>query len=83
MWGFPSVETVLRDVRYAIRILAGRSPMFAAIAILSLGIGIGSAAAVYTRSMRCCCESCRSQILKSLCCCAGLRQPRHGCRRSR
>jgi len=47
MWGFPSVETVLRDVRYAIRILR-RSPMFAAIAILSLGIGIGSAAAVFT-----------------------------------
>jgi len=47
MWGFPSLDTVLQDLRYAIRLLR-RSPMFAIVAVLSLGIGIGSSAAVFT-----------------------------------
>jgi predicted permease len=47
MWGFPSLETVGQDLRYAARLLR-RSPMFAAVCVLSLGIGIGSAAAVFT-----------------------------------
>lgn len=47
MWGFPSLESIAQDLRYASRLL-GRSPLFTAVAIMSLGIGIGSAAAVFS-----------------------------------
>jgi predicted permease len=47
VWGFPSLDSILQDVRYGLRIL-GRSPGFSAIAILSLAIGIGSSAAVFS-----------------------------------
>jgi putative ABC transport system permease protein len=41
------VESVWRDVRYALRMLR-RSPAFAALAILTLGLGIGANVAVFT-----------------------------------
>src|ERR1043166_8265018 len=43
MW----LENVWRDLRYAIRIM-GRTPGFGAIAILSLGLGIGANVAAFT-----------------------------------
>ena len=47
VWTFPRLETVAQDIRYALRLLR-RSPMFATIAVLSLGIGIGATTAVFT-----------------------------------
>ena len=47
MWGFPSIDTLLQDVRYGARLL-GRSRMFTSVAVLSLAIGIGAAAAVFS-----------------------------------
>jgi predicted permease len=46
MRGFPAMETVMQDIRYATRMLR-RSPTFAFVAISSLAIGIGSATAVF------------------------------------
>lgn len=43
MW----IETVWRDLRYAIRIL-GRNPGFGAVAVLSLALGIGANVAAFT-----------------------------------
>ena len=45
--GIPFVESFGRDLRYSFRLL-GRSPGFAAIAILTLAIGIGATTAVFT-----------------------------------
>ena len=47
MWGFPSLETVGQDLRYGVRLLR-RSPAFTVVAVLSLAIGIGSTAAVFS-----------------------------------
>jgi hypothetical protein len=46
VWGFPLLETIVQDVRYAARLLR-RSPTFTAVATLSLTVGVGSAAAVF------------------------------------
>jgi predicted permease len=47
VWGFPTLETIVHDVRYGVRLLL-KSPAFALTAILSLGVGIGATAAVFS-----------------------------------
>jgi hypothetical protein len=43
----PSIEAWWHDLRYVLRTL-GRSPGFAAVSIVTLGLGIGAAAAIYS-----------------------------------
>jgi predicted permease len=45
--GLPSIESLLRDLRYALRQLAA-SPGFASIAILTIALGIGATTAIYS-----------------------------------
>jgi hypothetical protein len=47
MWGFPALDTIAQDVRYAIRTL-GPSRAFTATVVLSLALGIGASAAVFS-----------------------------------
>jgi macrolide transport system ATP-binding/permease protein len=45
--GLPAVESLARDLRYSARLL-GRAPVFAGVAIATLGIGIGASTAMFT-----------------------------------
>ena len=47
VWVPPDVESIWRDVPYALRSLR-RSPSFTIAAVLALGLGVGSAAAVFS-----------------------------------
>ena len=47
MWGWTRWEIILQDIRHAVRTL-GKSPGFAATAILTLAVGIGASTAVFT-----------------------------------
>lgn len=46
-WGWPAIETLLQDVRYALRGLA-RNKLFAALGIAALAIGIGGNTAIFS-----------------------------------
>ncbi|HTS05088.1 MAG TPA: ABC transporter permease [Candidatus Eisenbacteria bacterium] len=47
VWGWPSVESVLLDVRHGLRALS-HSPVFTAVALLTIAIGIAANAAVFS-----------------------------------
>src|SRR5579863_3741286 len=46
-WGFPLMENILRDLRYAVRQFAGH-PGFAGVVVLTLALGIGANSAIFS-----------------------------------
>ncbi|HYK61634.1 MAG TPA: ABC transporter permease [Bryobacteraceae bacterium] len=47
IWGWPRLELMFRDVKFSLRQLR-RNPAFTAVAILSLGLGIGANTAIFS-----------------------------------
>ena len=47
VWRWPSIENFFADVRYSLRML-GRNPVFTAIGVLTIAIGIGANTAVFS-----------------------------------
>ena len=46
VWGWPRLETIYQDLRYAIRLI-WKSPGFAAVVIITMALGIGANTAVF------------------------------------
>ena len=47
MWGWTSFETLRQDLKYGLRMLL-RNPAFAAVAVLSLALGIGANTTIFS-----------------------------------